>query len=344
MTDVIRRRPRQADVAALAGVSQATVSTALGTSPARASLSASTLERVALAARTLGYVPDPVARRLAAQSTDLLGVYTFTDAFPVEVRDSYYPFLVGIERSAARLGYDLLLFTGTSSSRGGEAVQKVRLADGCLFLGRHVPEEQLQQLLDAGYPVVYVGRRTELGGRLSYVGADYVAGAAQVVDHLAGLGHTALLYVRGTDDAVASADREEGFWRAVAAAGLRGQVQRAYASSIDARALQSWRASGVTAVVTEENDANDLLAALLAAADDADVAVPQEMSLAVLGESGGVETAPRVTGFALPRQQMGEDAAALLVDLVTGRRTGPVQELLVPSLLVGETTGPPPPA
>ncbi|AOS63751.1 LacI family DNA-binding transcriptional regulator [Actinoalloteichus hymeniacidonis] len=341
-------RPRQADVAAAAGVSQATVSLVLGDNPERLALSEATRERVALAARSLGYVPNPVARRLAAASTDLLGVFTFSHAFPVEVRDSYYPFLVGVERAAARLGYDLLLFTGTSPSNVGDdgadsaAVQKVRLADGCLFLGRRVPEVELDRLLACRFPIVYIGRRTELGGRLSYVGADYVAGAAQVVDHLVGLGHRRLLYLRGTDDVVASTDREDGFRRAVAASGegVQGEVLRAYATSVDARALRAWRERGISVVVTEENDTNDLLAALLTAAREDGARIPQDLSIALLGEDRSLPES-EVTGFRIPRQQMGEEAAALLVDLVTGARSGPVQWLLEPTFLPGTTTGPP---
>ncbi|GDY50016.1 hypothetical protein SVIO_006390 [Streptomyces violaceusniger] len=96
-------RPRQAEVAGLAGVSQATVSLVLSArgDGKAAAISEETRQRVLDAARSLGYVPDPAARRLAAASNNLLGVFSFTATFPTDVQHSYYPFLVGVEREAA---------------------------------------------------------------------------------------------------------------------------------------------------------------------------------------------------------------------------------------------------
>ena len=57
-------RPRQAEVARLAGVSQATVSLVLSPKPDGKGrlISEETRQRVLEAARGLGYVPDPAAR------------------------------------------------------------------------------------------------------------------------------------------------------------------------------------------------------------------------------------------------------------------------------------------
>ena len=50
---------------------------------------------------------------------------------------------------------------------------RLRLADGCILVGRHPQMADVQDLLDSGYPLVYIGRHDELGDQLSYVGADY---------------------------------------------------------------------------------------------------------------------------------------------------------------------------
>lgn len=220
-------RPRQAEVARLAGVSQATVSLVLS-AKAKAqgsAISDETRQRVLDAARSLGYVPDPAAQRLAAARNNLLGVYSFTATFPTDVEHSYYPFLVGVEREAAVRGYDLVLFTGSSSggakAAGPEALNRVRLADGCLFLGRHVPIAELKRMVADGFPVVHLGRREELEG-LSWVGADYVSASSEVVRHLAALGHRRIVLVREDDDAPASTDRQQGFLEGLEAAGLPG--------------------------------------------------------------------------------------------------------------------------
>lgn len=156
------RAPRQADIAAAAGVSQTTVSLILSGNTDGVRLSESTRQRVLKAAEKLGYVPDPVATRLASSRNHMLGVYTFASAFPTDVDGFYYPILVGIEEEAAALGQDLVLFTGTGGleARADDklAIRRTRIADGCLFFGRHVPEEPIDWLLGGGFPLVYIGR------------------------------------------------------------------------------------------------------------------------------------------------------------------------------------------
>ena len=92
-------------------------------------------------ARDLGYSINPVARSLAGGRNRLLGVYTFEAVFPAVGRDFYQPFLLGIEREAERVGYDLLLFTSASMpgkrrSIYAGGVNRLALADGSILLGR----------------------------------------------------------------------------------------------------------------------------------------------------------------------------------------------------------------
>ena len=217
------RRVRQSDIAKLAGVSQTTVSLVLNGSPAGAALPQETRQRVLDTAERLGYVADPAARRLAAGRSFLIGLHTFTPTFPVDLRNSYYPFLVGVEEEAAAKGYDLL-FTGLSGSgapAGREsALSRLQLADGAILIGRHPPVGEIGRLLDDGFPLVYIGRRDEFADRLPYVGADYVRATANLVRYLYALGHRRILYVRELDEAVAAIDRERGFFAGFTTVGL----------------------------------------------------------------------------------------------------------------------------
>jgi DNA-binding LacI/PurR family transcriptional regulator len=219
------RRVRQSDIAKLAGVSQTTVSLVLSGNPAGVGLPEETRRRVLETADRLGYVPDPAARRLAAAGRSfLIGLHTFTATFPVDLRSSYYPFLVGIEEEVAAKGYDLL-FTGLSGSEvtsGREsALSRLQLADGGILIGRHPSVSEVGRLLDDGFPLVYIGRRDGFGDRLPYVGADYVRAASDLVRRLHALGHRRILYVREPDEAVAGSDRERGIRAGLAAVGSR---------------------------------------------------------------------------------------------------------------------------
>ncbi|AXB49037.1 transcriptional regulator [Amycolatopsis albispora] len=329
--------PRQADIARAAGVSQATVSVVLSGNRARVRMAEATRLRVLEAAEKLGYVPDPVATRLASSRNHMLGLYTFKTTFPTDVADSYYPILVGVEEEAAALGQDLILFTGRGGAdrraHDATAIRRTRVADGCLFFGRHVPDEAIGGLLESGFPLVYIGRRAELDGRIPFVGADYVSATRQVVERLVHNGHRNIRYLREQDDAPSSTDRERGFRQATA--GLPASVHRLDGDGID---LDAWRREGVTAVVVEETDTWTAYNALTLALESRNLTCPDDLSLAVLGRPP-VESAA-VTGFAVPRREMGRQAVRLLVRLITREigQDSPAAQQLLPCAPVGGTT------
>ncbi|WP_405574554.1 LacI family transcriptional regulator [Streptomyces sp. NBC_01167] len=342
-------RPRQAEVARLAGVSQATVSLVLADKKQGAAISEETRQKVLDAARELGYVPDPAARRLAAVRNNLLGVFSFTATFPTDVQHSYYPFLVGVEQEAAARGYDLVLFTGSSSGGAGaggpDALSRVRLADGCLFLGRHAPAAELRRLVADGYPVVHLGRRDELEG-LAWVGADYVSASREVVDHLARAGHERIVLVREDDDAPASTDREHGFLKGLEAAGLPAGPAAVFRSAdpqrdLGAGRLRAWLADGVTAFVAEETDTGAAWRALRGAVRDAGIVCPRDASLALLGSPpADLADGPQPTGFDIPRPALGAAAVRMLAALVAGEAAD--EPLVTCDFRPGATAGPPP--
>lgn len=344
-----RRRPRQSDIARLAGVSQATVSLVLRGTPAGMALAKQTRQSVLAAAEELGYVPDPVATRLASATNAMLGLYTFSTTFPTDVAHSYYPILVGVEEEAAAQGQDLILFTGSAraAARADDpaAVRRVRVADGCLFFGRHVPGEPIRRLAEDGFPFVYIGRRDEPD--VPYVGADYVSASADVVARLADAGHRTLRYLREHDQAPASTDREEGVLRGARAAGLNtaGLVVRTDGQDLDAL-LSDWLAAGVTGVVVEQTDTGTALAGLGAAVDRAGLRVPEDLSLALLGAPTGTRgTAPgggaAFSGFDVPMREMGRDAVRLLLQLIKGEHRGPLRQLLPCEPVAGGTLAAP---
>lgn len=337
-------RPRQADIARLAGVSQTSVSLVLGGGAAAVGIAEETRLKVLAAAEELGYMPDPIATRLAAGQNNLLGLYTFTATFPTEMSHAYYPFLVGIEQESAAQGYDLLMFLASSTTGErphAEVLNRVRLADGCLFLGRHMPVREMDRLLATDLPVVYIGRHDEFGDRLPYVGADYVSASAAVVHHLVELGHRRILYVREPDEAVTSIDREAGFRQGVADCGLTATVVRTDGTDLTADRLRTWYDDGVTAIVTEATDTDAAHLALLAAAETAGYRFPEDLSLATLGtpQLQGFGEVP-LTGFALPRRDMGAAAVRLLTALIAGDQTAARHQLLTCELEPGGTAGP----
>lgn len=316
----IRRHPTQVDVARHAGVSQATVSQLLNetvASPAR--ISAKTRQRILDAVSELGYSANPIAQSLKRGRNFLLGFHTFENVFPADQHDFYFPFLLGVEAEAADRGFDLLLFSPgvATATRVARPTRRLQMADGCILLGRHVDRQALADLAREDFPFVFIGRREIPGVEISYVGADYASATEEVVERLAELGHRRLGYIGESGGGEQSEDRLAGYWRGIDAAGAReGSMKHSKPLTTDE--LRSWVDRGITAVVVEPGDDDANIAALETAAAGLGIRIPEDLSVAVLGDPSFTSTARDWTHFAIPRLEMGRAAVELLVGLIEG--------------------------
>jgi DNA-binding LacI/PurR family transcriptional regulator len=329
-------RLTQRDIAHLAGVSQTTVSLVLNNRlDAAARIAPETRERVLRVIRETGYAADPLARRMLQQLNQILGVFTYEPVFPSTSADFYYPFLRGIEESAERSGCDLLLFTSAPVRDGRRRIfqenNRLRVADGCVLLGREIPAAELSRLVAEGYPFVCVGRRDDADGRpVPYVGADYVSATAQLVDRARALGHRRFAFVGPGTEAESSADRLAGFRQAAGTATPFLSAETPDPAERLARLLDA----GVTAVFVEVQAEAVALAAAAAAQG---LSVPRDLSVVTLGDpTTPVDSPLDFTGFHIPRPQMGRQAVKLLVDMLHGQASV-TQRLLACELTQGET-------
>lgn len=315
-----KRRITQRQIAQLAGVSQSTVSLVVnGKAEALSRIPAATRDRVLEVIREAEYVADPVARSLAGHGNHLIGVFTYEPAFPTASLDFYTTLLTGIESEAEALGYDLLLFTSAPVQDGKRSVfhpySRIRLADGCLLLGREMEGEELERMVASGFPFVAVGRRDTPG--VPYVAVDYAAGTAALVQRAWRAGHRdfALLHVDSTGES--TRDRRQGFEDELAARG-DGAADRASVIAVDPEdyetAWTSLRASGAT-VAFIEAPADAI--ALHRIATSEGVAIPQDLSFVVLADpSRSREGGPDFTRLSPPRAQLGAESLALLSRLL----------------------------
>mgnify|MGYP000303642523 FL=1 len=332
------KRLTQKDIAQLAGVSQATVSLVLnGTPDSRNRIPAETRERVEKAIRDTGYVADPVARRMVKGLNRILGVFTYEPAFPSGQADFFTPFLFGIEEAAQDKGYDLLLLTGAGKERKifGENA-RLRLADGCLILGRKFDNTELARLVAGDFPFVAVGRRDDAGGPVPYVGGDYAPATAALVERARSLGHSRLAYVGLNEGAESTLDRWYGFSRSVGEDELVASIFDVGRPA--GETLDILTAAGATCLFfTELADA----VRVEQAARERSLSVPGDLSIVVLGNHiRADEPGRRFTSFAIPREAMARAATEMLVRRV--EHDAPVEQLLLPcEPLEGDTLGAP---
>lgn len=342
------KRIKMSDVARKAGVSSAVVSAVLNNRVGDSiRVSPETQQRIAAAVRELGYVADPLARSLAGGHRNLLGVFTYEALFPLEHRDFYHPFLVGIEEEAEKAGYDLVLFTRTRDVAGRrrvyrDGINQLRLADGAILLGAEPDRAELERLLDEDFPFVYVGRRTSGGDAISYTAADYASATAEVVTHLVEHGHRELVMLTTGEENESSLDRDAGFRVGVARHGLPERMIPVTAAEITTELVASWLASGVTGIVAARDDR---ARAVLTAATALGARAGRDFALAVLGNDLLADGAPvpHWTHFDVPRHAMGALAVRLLLERMRHPEDRAPRRIVLPCRLVpGDTVGPAP--
>ena len=205
------------DVAALAGVSTATVSRALS---GKDHVSAKARQRVTDAAEQLGYVASSSAYTLATGRNRNIGV-----VMPYVDRWFFSAMLKAIESTLIENGYDLTLY---NLSGGNEQRKKIfnefllrKRVDGVLTVAVNPSEAELHSLSRMGKPIIGIGG--PISGARALTMDDAAAGRL-ATEHLLSLGHTKIGFVGGipgSDTEFNQPDlRQTGYVDALKAAGL----------------------------------------------------------------------------------------------------------------------------
>lgn len=311
------------DVARRAGVSQASVSLVLNGRAQTHGLSRATHDRVMVAARELGYVPNHAARSLRRRRTNVVTLLTSELANPY-----FTDVAAGAAAAAAARGYAADVISAATEAAGTEALRRLRAggtSDGVIMHGgsRQVRDE-VAGLREQGMRCVLVQDAGPAGG-MACVRVDLQHGAALATRHLIGLGHRRIAHL--TDRRLSAGERNDrlaGYRAALAAAGLGFDPalvvpgENSLQGGAEAlRALLARPGPRATAVFAF----NDQMAVgALHALHGAGLRVPEDM--AVIGFDGielGRYTVPALTTIAHPRRALGQRAAETLLDLLDGR-------------------------
>lgn len=341
-------RPTQHDIAKAAGVSTAVVSLVInGRANGKIKISPATQERVRSAIRELGYVPNLAARQLAGGQTNVIGVFTYEAIFPMSPSDFYQPFLVGIEEQATKSDYNLLLFTRPSGSDTRriyhDGVNQLQAAQGAILLGGYEDRDEVVRLRRDGYPFVFVGRRAIDGETIPSTAADYAGGTAALIDNLIAAGHRNIRYI-GPDRLNESAeDRQAGFIRAMAAAGIRHPERLVHRMDVDAIEIGQvlrWIADGVTALAIEQMQPAHRLLIL---AEEAGLKIPGDLSIVALGKADDpTQDHHDIDTFFIPQREMGAEAVTLLDRILREPDAEIAYPITIPCTpAYGRTVGPP---
>lgn len=172
-----------ADIAKLAGVSEATVSRALKDSPL---INKETRAKVQRVARENNYEINAAARNFRLKKTHTLAVVLLVDKeWGHEVSDAFLMVLLGsIADEASHHGYDLLLATNPAGINNLNTYYiENKRADGLIIIGQGRHDERLDLLSSSGAPFIVWGAEVPEHDYLT-VGSDNQTGAIEATNHL----------------------------------------------------------------------------------------------------------------------------------------------------------------
>lgn len=331
-------RPTLRDIAREAGVDVSTVSRVLN-GDGRISVRTETHDRIMEVVARLRYRPNASARGLRLQRTGALGMLLPDFTNPV-----YATVVRGAVQHAEQLGYVMLL----AELRDEPMPAYLRLVperriDGLLVATAREADRLVADLERESVHHVFVNRRVP-GARRS-VTVDDEAGAALAARTLIDAGHRRLGQVTGPASVDTARRRRAGFASAAVAHGLHEPVAEEGAfnprGGYDAmqRLLEAPdRPTGVfVANVTAGIGA-------IAAAHDAGVTVPDELSVIVFDDAEIAEyTRPPLTTIRMPFGELGARAVAAIVSLLDGAEPQDIVVDTPPELVSRASVGPPPP-
>jgi len=329
--DVNADRVTLQEVAELAGVSQATAGRALG---GYGSISKNARSRVEQAAAKLGYRTNAVARALASGTTKSIGLV---------IGDIENPFFATVARGLSDVvlegGYTVVLANADENwdiERQALEVFDTRSVDGLVVAPAPGSDAESIERIGRRIPLVVVDRELP-GMSVDTVLVDNVAGAASATRHLVNLGHREIGLV--TEPPVISSVREriQGYEEVLEEHGLNT------ASSLRAEGTPKLE-GGLLAATDLLNSpdrpkaifatTNTMTAAVLAAAAELGLKIPDDLSLVGFDDSEWMRlVSPPITVVRQPVYALGQATGRLLNDRINGW-TGEAKQLRLKTELV----------
>ncbi|GIV20739.1 MAG: LacI family transcriptional regulator [Armatimonadota bacterium] len=331
-----------ADVARKAGVSKVTVSYVMNGREGKVRISDETRRRIWEAIRELGYRPNAVARALTQRRTHTIGVVMQYAAIFGGWSGFILELLHGASHEAIDLQYDLMMYTGAhgdDAEHEANAVMDGRI-DGALLL-RDIDDPLSDILADSGFPHVVVFTRARRPDVYS-VDCDNVQGGYLATKHLLGLGHRAIVHLRGSSRSAPALDRWHGYVQAMREAGIEPEerwVLEMTAPLSDATPLvELMRSRHRPTAIFAWSD--DVAIRAMQVLRDLGLRIPEDV--AVVGyDSTEVcnHTDPPLTSVRQPIYEMAREGVKTLVRLIEGERPHPVARIFEPVLDIRRSCG-----
>lgn len=177
------RPPTSKDVAALAGVSQSTVSFVIN---GKHNVAKATRQRVEDAMRKLNYRPNAGARTLKTSRTNFISL--FVQLYRSSDANETTPYIDEIVAQSRKHDYDVIISTTDEGSAGIERLAGKSICDAFVLMDITPDDPRIPTASALRIPTVLIGRPDDAHG-LDVVDFDTKSTAKLMVDELADTGH-----------------------------------------------------------------------------------------------------------------------------------------------------------
>ena len=204
------------DVARLANVSQSAVSR---TFTPGASVSEDTRARVMIAAKSLGYRPNAMARSLITRRSRIIALVMGY------LENQFYPLVIEkLSQKLQKQGYHVLMFISDGDETDGVLDEILQYQiDGIVMASAMLSPDLARQCADSGVPVVLFNRVPDTSAfarhTTSSVTSDNREGGRMVAELLLARGHKRIAFLAGLEKSSTNLERERGFNEALQKAG-----------------------------------------------------------------------------------------------------------------------------
>jgi LacI family transcriptional regulator len=336
--------PTLTDVARLCGFSPMTVSRVIN---GDVKVRESTQNAVRAAIAQLHYSPNMAARSLAAASSVRIGLLYNNPSAAYLSR-----FLLGSLEQAGIENAELVIKDCMAEHQAPDMVHQLIAArmDGIILSPPLCDSSLIRGLVEQSGIAAVAVSNWQVPGAISSIWLDDFGAAQAMTDHIIGLGHIRIGFIKGSPAQQASVQRLGGFTAAMARAGLNVEAelivdgQFTYRSGIAATEALLNLAHPPTAIFACNDD---MAAAAITVAHRRGLDVPGQISICGFDDTDFAESIwPELTTIHQPVADMARRAITVLVENVRAVRAGiePVAtSQLVPYRLISrESSGPVP--
>lgn len=290
--------------------------------------------------REMGYVPNIMAANLRRNKGNVVALLLS------DISQPYFSRVIhGYEKVLNAAGYHTMIFSsmeqGDHESVLLKQISSMNIA-GIIIDPAHNSDPEQRALKQAGIPYVFSNRFLN-ADEDHYVAADNEAAGYIATKHLLERKPGRPVYcVNGPDRISPTIKRYEGYCRAMEDAGIAVDPSWVLDNNFDlvdayrAGTHIAERADGPCSVFCSTDQ---LAIGVMRALKDKGLSVPNDVGVIGVDDIDmAAYLTPALTTVALPKEQIGEQTAKILIELMAGKKVKRPRRLLEPELTLRETT------